>query len=718
MLKTILLATLTFAVEPAGEVREMELPSHPRLLFNRDGIAQLTERIDNHNWAKARWDGIKRNADRLLTESVELPPRGGNWWHWYACPKHSAALRTGKQIGEWQWEHICPVDDEFLRSDPTKPDQDYDGCVLMGTHGRWARAILELGLAYQITKEKRYAEKAREILLAYSERYLTYPLHTIRGESKVGGGRVGPQTLDESVWLITFCQGADLVWKTLSEDDRTTIAQKLLLPAAREVILPHRMGVHNIQCWKNSAVGLVGFLLGDLELISEAIDNPERGYWTQMQKGVLPDGIWWEGAWGYHFYTLSALWSLTETARNCGVNLYGEELKGMFDAPLKFSMPNLSLPAFNDSGEVNLRGSASHYELAFARYRERGYVNLLMAGNRQNDFALWFGVGELPVAHTIQWQSVNYQSSGYAILARGESEQATWLCLKYGPHGGGHGHPDKLNFVLYARGQVVAPDPGTARYGLPIQRGWYRTTLAHNTLTVDETSQKSSEGKCIAFGNESGVDFAIADAGDIYDGVRFVRTVALFSENLIAFVDQIRCESERLLDIVYQNRGVWETTPNGTAWMPPDKDGYSYLRDATVRQVSESSTLTVRMRDDWRIAITLAGGRPTEIITGTGVGAHVEDRVPIALFRRSANETALVWCIALDGEATQIELLPVCDANGNALSQSIAVAVQMIAADGRKWHFVTNPEQRSLCVQLFNGSEWRTDAVFATQYSQ
>lgn len=124
------------------------------------------------------------------------------------------------------------------------------------------------------------------------------------------------------------------------------------------------------------------------------------------------------------------------------------------------------------------------------------------------------------------------------------------------------------------------------------------------------------------------------------------------------------------------------------------------------------------MRDDWRIAITLAGGKPTEIITGTGVGAHVEDRVPIALFRRSAKETALVWCIALDGEATQIELLPVYDATGNILSQSIAVAVQVITADGRRWHFVTNPEQHSLCVQLPNGSEWRTDAVFATQHSQ
>ncbi len=214
---TLLLAILTFIAkldcEPQpGKMEGLELPSHPRLLFNRDGIAQLKERIERYDWAKARWDGIKQNADRLLAQPVELPLLGGNWWHWYACPKHGAALRTGKQIGEWQWEHICPVDNEILRSDPTRPERDYDGCVIMGAHGRWAQTVRELGLTYQITGDRRYAEKAKEILLAYAERYLIYPLHTIRGESKIGGGHVGPQTLDESVWLIPLCQGADLVW--------------------------------------------------------------------------------------------------------------------------------------------------------------------------------------------------------------------------------------------------------------------------------------------------------------------------------------------------------------------------------------------------------------------------------------------------------------------------------------------------------------------------
>ncbi|MEZ8221543.1 Alginate lyase [Candidatus Fervidibacteria bacterium JGI MDM2 JNZ-1-D12] len=638
----------------------MNLPPHPRLLFNREGIAQLKERINRYDWAKAQWDALKKRADAALKEPINLPPRGGNWWHYYACPKHGASLRTGKQIGEWRWEHVCPVDNEVLQSDPTKPERDYDGVVIMSVHGRYANLVRDLGIVYQVTGDRRYAEKAKEILLAYAERYLSYPLHNIQGKPQIGGGRVGPQTLDESTWLIPMAQGADLIWETLTEAERQTLTQKLFLPAAREVILPHKMGVHNIQCWKNSAVGLVGFLLGDEQLIKEAIDNPEQGYWTQMRKGVSPDGVWWEGAWGYHFYTLSALWHLTEAARNCGINLYGVELRRMFDAPFKFMMPNWRLPAFNDSTEVALLTEIGFarfgvtqpiYELAYARYRKPIYAELLARGERRSDFALWFGVGELPKPKPLKWRSANYPASGYAILAKGDGEQATWICLKYGPHGGWHGHPDKLNFVLYARGQVLAIDPGTARYGVPIHGGWYRTTLAHNTLVVDEANQRPAEGKCLVFGSERGVDFVVADAGDIYDGVQFRRAIAMLDENAIVVVDRVRCERERLLDLALHLQGQWAKLPEGEVWTPPNKDSYRYLTDAQVREIEGLTNIALSIRQGWQIAVSLLPDAPLQLVTALGVGpGGITDKVPTIILRRRTQGLTVAWGISLEGQ--------------------------------------------------------------------
>lgn len=649
-----------------GEMTEMELPEHPRLLFNRSGISELSERINRYDWVKVQWDALKRRADEALKEPINLPPRGGNWWHYYACPKHGVPLRTGKRIGEWRWEHICPVDSEVFLGDPTKPERDYDGVVIMSVHGRYANLVRDLGIVYQITGDRRYAEKAKEILLAYADRYLSYPLHDIRGKPTIGGGRVGPQTLDEAVWLIPMAQGADLIWETINETERQVLTQKLFMPASREVILPHRMGVHNIQCWKNSAIGLVGFLLGDEQLIWEAIENPERGYWAQMKKGVSEDGAWWEGAWGYHFYTLSALWHLTEAARNCNINLYGTELKRMFDAPLKFMMPNWKLPAFNDSTEVELLREIGFarfaitqpiYELAYARYREPIYANLLAKSDRRNDFALFFGVGELPKPQPLKWRSANYPSSGYAILARGEDEQARWLCLKYGPHGGGHGHPDKLNFVLYARGQVLVLDPGMARYGVPIHAGWYRTTLAHNTLVVDEANQKPAEGRCLAFGGENEVDFVVADAGDIYDGVQFRRALFLLGENSIVVIDRVRCDRERLLDLAFHLRGKWANLPKGETFTPPSKDGYRYLTEATIREVKDSASIAIDVRPDWRVTFKALANAPFNLITALGIGpGGTEDKVPVLILRRKARNLTAVSLISLTNRAPKLSM--------------------------------------------------------------
>src|SRR5207248_6927959 len=110
------------------------------------------------------------------------------------------------------------------------------------------------------------------------ERCLTYPAHDAQGRAGGRGGHVASQSLTESTWLIDMAQGADLVWDTLTEAERQTLTEKMLLPALNEIIIPQKYGIHNIQCRENSAIGQVGFLLNDRKLIALAIDNPQYGY--------------------------------------------------------------------------------------------------------------------------------------------------------------------------------------------------------------------------------------------------------------------------------------------------------------------------------------------------------------------------------------------------------------------------------------------------------
>ena len=692
------------------------LPPHPRLLLNADGIAALKQRIIIAPWARASWQELTTRVDRELKKPVVLPPRGGNWSHNYVCPEHGARLRLGKKIGPWQWEHICPIGDHILLGNPAKATLDFDGNAIAAVHADYAREVIDDGLVYQVTGDVRYAARAREILLAYADRYLTYPVHDNQGRPGGRGGHVASQSLTEASWLIDIAQGADLVWDTLSEADRAAIVGKMLRPALSEIIIPQKYGIHNIQCRENSAIGLVGFLLNDADLISLAIDNPQYGFRAQMQRGVLPGGFWLEGSTGYHFFAMDGLWPLMEAARNCGIDLYDPQFKSMFDGPISLAMPNLSLPNFNDSGISPLESHADIYELAVTRYHDLAYTTLI-SESRSNRMALLFGSTNVHGgAFRIPRVSRNLAGPGYAILEREVDTNATWLALKYGPHGGGHGHPDKNSFILYARGEVVAPDVGTHAYGSPLHAGWDKTTLAHNTLVVDEKSQAPAQGQCLAFGNERGVDFSVTDAGPIYPGVRFIRTAAMLTSDLIVIVDQIEADAPHTFDLAYHQIGAWENLPAGAPWSSTAGAGYKYFTGATEVRDDHPDGSTwwfkTRIREDWEPLVALTRTTPTEVVAGYGIWKTTEDRVPMLIQRRHGQRTTYVWAVSLGGAGVALREMDAVDASGERLEKSAAVGVR-VTSDGQNWDLLANPGRRQVSVTLPHGTRWQTGAAFA-----
>ena len=657
---------------PAGDAA---LPPHPRLLLDRADIEALKGRVAQAPWP-AVWSAYTNTVNESLARPVELPPRGGNWSHNYVCPEHGTRLQRGRALAPWQWEHRCPVGPHILLGDPARAHLDFDGVAIGAMHDRFARLLADAGVVYQVTGERRYADKAREILLAYADRYLGYAVHDNAGRPRVGG-RVASQPLSESMWLIDMAQGADLVWDTLSDEQRRAVETKLFRPALDQVILPNKLGIHNIQCWNNSAIGLVGYLLGDAALIHAAVDDPGRGFRSQIRRGVRDDGMWCEGASGYHVFALRGLWPLAEAARHCGLDLYDARFKSMFDGPLAQVMPNFTLPNVNDSEAVPLvRRAADLYELAYARWHDPRYLPV-MSGARQDNLALWYGVPVLPPAGTSpELRSHNSPASGYAVLTRGAGEAATWVQVKYGPHGGGHGHYDKNGMILYARGRVVMPDAGMHLYGSPLHGTWDKTTVAHNTLVVDEASQAEAEGRCLAFGSTRGVDFAMTDAGDIHAGVRFVRTVALLDETLAVIVDRVQADTPHVFDLACHVTGAWHTLPEGRPWAPPPVAGYSHIGGATSRLSATGLAVAADA------TLTIAGGVPTEYITGTGVGASTADPVPILLMRRQAKATTFVWAVSPEARPVALEATPAGDAG---------TAVQVRSGD-RHWTLTVDPE--------------------------
>jgi hypothetical protein len=251
------------------------------------------------------------------------------------------------------------------------------------------------------------------------------------------------------VWAYT------LVRDTLTPARRSRIETALLRPAAETIIGHSFDSLPNIQCWKNSAVGCLGYVLQDQTLISVALDNPIRGFGTLMSRDVMPGGLWIEGSLGYQQYALRALWPLAEAARRSGTDLYANEnYRSLFDGPIGLALPNGDPPGFNDNPGENLAGWSEVYELAYGRWKQPEHGRLLRLGQRNTLVALLYGEERLPEGDGIPKTSVVFRKSGFAALRSAD----TTIAVRFGLHGGGHGHPDMLNIVTFGEGHLFGVD--------------------------------------------------------------------------------------------------------------------------------------------------------------------------------------------------------------------------------------------------------------------
>lgn len=92
---------------------------------------------------------------------------------------------------------------------------------------------------------------------------------------------------------------------------------------------------------------------------------------------------------------------------------------------------------------------------------------------------------------------VTFASSGYSLV-RGRGPSGATLILDHGPLGlkpcYAHGHADALSVLLRDDDEEFLVDPGTFAYsGSPEWRAYFRSTRAHNTITVDRLDQAVQE---------------------------------------------------------------------------------------------------------------------------------------------------------------------------------------------------------------------------------
>ncbi len=586
---------------------EFKVNERPGLLVNASELKEAKEKIGKYPWAQQAYEELKLDADRWMTREIKLPDTGGGYYH----------------AGGEEYEIT---------------EQHYD----------LARASRTLALMYWLDGNEAYAKKSESIIRGYTQKYPTYELHDKDGnigKKASAGGRVTPQGINEAQWVIPLAWAYDLLYQRFTLAERDEIENKIFRPVA-ELLLANNEGRHNHQAWYNSGIGVIGFLLKDPKYIRHALYKPDSGFLFQMEQSITPDGFWYESTGHYHYYAMRCLKDLAEAAVHSGFNLYeNAAYRSIYTFPIIYSDPSGNLPTINDGRVVTLTEDdrAVLFESAYRHSRDPYIVPILKGSSRNSIDALLYGVPELPDVKLPPLKS-QYLASGQAILRSGQNGKVdNYLVLNGMPYAGGHSHYDKLSLLYYANGRVLAPDPGSVKYLDPLHTGWFKVTLAHNTVVLNEkTQQYSVQARLAAFADGPVVQMARMQDSRSYPGSMLDRMV-LMTDWYLFDLFQIHSDTSHTADWVWHNIGKFQSD---FSWSPvtlKQGDGYQYLKEPKTVQTKGSFTVSWEANSG-RLDLHHLSEDESQIITGTGkVAAPVGDvpsaeEVPALIIRKPGQD--------------------------------------------------------------------------------
>ncbi|WP_253376984.1 heparinase II/III domain-containing protein [unidentified bacterial endosymbiont] len=433
---------------------------------------------------------IENNAE-VIHHPVLVPQTGcATWNHYFFCPVHSVRLRWDRHSPH---QHICPQDGAIFTGEP------YDGAWWRWLNGLNARASYELGILWLLTEDVRYLNKVREILLGYARYYPDYEEHG--GIPYNGPGKANAQTLCEANCHTDFARGFDIIRSALSTAEQAYIAERLLRTGA-DFLIAHRCNqIHNHEVKINAAIAIIGAVLEDDGYLEFAVKG-QYGLAYQLEHALLPDGLWFEGSFHYHFYALQGFFAFEKLACGSDYSLLDKPYyRRMLNIPLQMMMPDMTLPKINDcvNGQEKLN-HADVYEFAWWIYGDERYgqlLNLIYEKQQRDSVDALFYRQPLPDNVLEPPQGTQHDPRSGITIIRNKPGRA--ICVKHTPYGGEHDHYDSLALSVFHDGHAVFPDLGTTGYGAPLHYGYYKNTYSHNTLCVQGKNQPPAIPRVLSF---------------------------------------------------------------------------------------------------------------------------------------------------------------------------------------------------------------------------
>ena len=417
------------------------------LFFNRYPAEQLKEKL------LAATGGDLTKHPRIMADAEDFA-------------RLRQEVQTDPYKAKW-FERVKKAADGMLEKEP----QEYkiSNSRLLDVANEAMNRSMNLGLAYQITQDRKYADRlAREL-----EKVVTYqdwhPTHSLDAGTMAGAVGIG----------------FDWIYDTLGQEQKQTImngAKTLGLDTARQAYY----GMADYPSWwtKTETIwgavvnsGYINLALSIAELdVDLAMDTAEKALRSMEYPiyRIAPDGSWYEGPsyWDYFFRTLcnglsgyeTALGEVHEAVHYKGADGFGEY-------QVYFSGPDYYTNNFHDGGGGSSGSCGQMYfgsrqgNTALMQYRTK-YMDAGNWGNFYPTDIIWYDVrASGAAAGTEMPLDGYYRETEFMSMRQSWNEpNALWVSAHGGYLNAAHDHIDNGTFVMDLGGVRWGVDLGTEQW--------------------------------------------------------------------------------------------------------------------------------------------------------------------------------------------------------------------------------------------------------------
>ena len=435
--------------------------------------------------------------------------------------------------------------------------------------------FIPLGQAYQVTRNERYAE----VLAEYVNDWMRC--------NPPGVGINWASSLEVALRLISWC------WALVLFRQSKAMDSELIVVMLRGIIAHAKHVEKYLSYYFSPNTHLTGEALG-LFYAGVMLPFSKRGErWKtvgakilteQSARQILHDGVHFELSTCYQRYMVETylhFMILAQLNRIVVPEAVKCRLAIMLDFLLGVLRPDGSMPQIGDADggwllpmiareAGDCRGVFSTAAVIFDRpeyaWAAQGLAPetvWLLGTDRAN---LFHSLRPVPPKQTF----FLFDHAGYVTMRSGWDEKAHHLIFDVGalgcPISAGHGHADLLSIQCSVFGRPCVVDPGTFCYTADSQwRDFFRSTMAHSTVTVDGAGQADPRGpfKWTGrprarlhrwFSNES-IDFADASHEAYrrpHESVVHRRRVVFVKPRYWIIIDDLQGLEEHMLELRFQ----------------------------------------------------------------------------------------------------------------------------------------------------------------------